>query len=38
MLAPLGRLTLVMASAEVFVSIDATVVRKVSALIPEPPT
>ena len=32
MLAPLGRLTAVMASAEVVVSVDATVVRKVSAL------
>src|SRR5438128_369541 len=38
MLAPLGRLTPVMASAEVFVSVDATVVRKVSVLVPEPPT
>ena len=38
MLAPLGRLTWVMASAEVLVSVDATVVLKVSALVPEPPT
>src|SRR3979409_2586464 len=34
MLAPLGRLTPVMASAEVVVSVDATVVWKVSALVP----
>src|SRR5260370_1216568 len=38
MLAPLGRLTPVMASAEVVVSVDATVVLKVSALVPEPLT
>jgi hypothetical protein len=38
MLAPLGRLTPVMASAEVLVSVDATVARKVRALVPEPPT
>ena len=38
MLAPVGRLTPVMASAEVVVSVDATVVRKVSALVPEPLT
>src|SRR5260221_500213 len=38
MLAPFGRLTPVMASAEVLVSVDATVVRKVSAPVPEPLT
>src|SRR5207249_2834639 len=38
MLAPLGRLTPVIASAEVLVSVDATVVRKVSELVPEPLT
>ncbi len=38
MLAPLGRLTAVIASAEVLVSVDATVVRNVSVLVPEPPT
>src|SRR6266567_3688127 len=38
MLAPLERLTPVMPSAEVAVSVDATVVRKVSALVPEPLT
>src|SRR5258707_577141 len=37
-LAPLGRLTPVIASAEVFVLVDATVVLKVSAPVPEPPT
>ncbi len=38
MLTPLGRLTPVMASAEVLVLVDATVVRKVSVPVPEPPT
>jgi hypothetical protein len=38
MLAPLGRLTPVIARAEVFVLVDATVVLKVSAPVPEPPT
>ena len=38
MLAPLGRVTPVMASADVLVSVNATVVLKVSALVPEPPT
>jgi len=38
MLAPVGRLTAVMARAEVFVLVDATVVRKVSELVPEPLT
>src|SRR5262245_38795871 len=38
MLAPLGRLTPVIASAEVVVSVDATVVLKVSEFVPEPPT
>src|SRR5258706_7210362 len=38
MLALFGRLTPVIASAEVLVLVDSTVVRKVSALVPEPPT
>src|SRR5260370_42467665 len=38
MLAPFDRLTAVIASAEVAVSVDATVVLKVSAFVPEPPT
>src|SRR5438445_38797 len=37
MLAPLGRLAAVMASAEVLVLVDATVVLKVSVVVPEPP-
>src|SRR5438132_908351 len=38
MLAPVGRLTPVIASADVSLSVDATVVLKVRALVPEPPT
>ena len=38
MLAPLARLTPVTASAEVAVLVDATVVLKTSALVPEPLT